>query len=106
MFLRSKVTASEIIKEIKASGTRKAIQRTDSPIEIIKKNVNIDYIGLLFNKCIGLGTCANISKQAHILPVFKTGTSFLNKFLSKFQYGFRKVSRTELSYGYIRGMEV
>lgn len=89
----SKVPVGEIIKEIKASGTRKAIQRTDSPIKIIKKNANIDYICLLFNKCIGLGTCASISKQAHILPVFKTRTWFLNKFLSKFQYGFRKKYR-------------
>ena len=71
----SKVNVDDVLKEINKLGNRKAIQKTDIPVKILKQNADIfgSYICHFFNVCVDKGTFPSVLKHADITPVFKKG---------------------------------
>ena len=71
----SKVSVDDISKEINKLGKRKAIQRTDLPVNALKLNADIfrSYIFYVFNVCVDKGTFPFVLKHASTYPVFKKG---------------------------------
>ena len=114
----SNVSVADVKKEIRKLDPRKATQNTDIPVRILKQNSDIfgNYICDLFNECVDKGVFPSILKNADITPVFKKGFRgskdnyrpvsilpiifeklqskqiiiYMDKFLSKYQCGFRK----------------
>ena len=70
-----RVSVQNVVKEIKKLNTRKAIQYTDLPVKILKKNSGIfgNNICDFFSDCVDRGDFPSILKIANITPVFKKG---------------------------------
>ena len=69
----SKVTESEVKKEILNLSTKKATKTGDIPVKILKKIVDIHIKGITFiiNDCIENGIFPNDLKSADVSPIFK-----------------------------------
>ena len=118
MFSFSNVSVADVKKEIRKLDPRKATKNTDIPVGILKQNSDIfgNYICDFFNECVDKGVCPSIIKNANITPAFQKGFRgskdnyrpvsilpiifeklqskqiiiYMDKFLSKYQCGFRK----------------
>ena len=120
LFSFSNVSVADVKKEIRKLDPRKATQNTDIPVRILKHNSNIfgNYICDSFNECFHKLVFPSILKTANITLVYKCfrGSKdnyrpvsilpiiskifekllskqiiiYMDKFLSKYQCGFRK----------------
>ena len=115
MFSFSNVSVADVKKEFSKLDPRKATQNTDILVRILKQNSDIfsNYICDFFNECVDKGVFPSILKTSNITPVFKKrfrGSKdilpiiskifekllskqiiiYMDKFLSKYQCGFRK----------------
>ena len=74
----SKVTESEVRKEILNLSTKKATKNGDIPAKILNKSVNIyiKEITFIINDCLEKGIFPDDLKLADVLPIFKKEDSF------------------------------